>query len=69
MNNQVRKNEKMIADFNSKYSAGDKVKLLKDDDSVEVVTVSSKATLLGGHTAVGWFEEISGCYLLERVIN
>lgn len=60
--------EKQVNTFNEIYSIGDKVRLHVDDNSVKTVTVSNKATILGGHSAVGWFEEISGCYSLDNVV-
>ncbi len=37
-------------------------------DSGEAREAETKYTaeVLSGHTAVGWFKDISGCYLLER---
>ncbi len=55
--------------FNNQYSVGSKVKIKTDSGEIKEVTVESPATILGGHSAVGWFEEISGCYSLDRVIN
>ena len=38
------------------------------DNGQEVKTKMWHApTMLGGHTPVGWFEDITGCYSLERV--
>lgn len=56
-----------VANFNLKYNIGDKVKIQNDAGEIKEVTVKSPASILGGHTSVGWFEEISGCYDLERV--
>lgn len=53
--------------FNQKYKIGDVVQLEMDDKSIKEVTIWHEATVLGNHTAVGWFKEISGCYLLSRV--
>ncbi len=60
--------ESQVHAFNKTYYVGDRLKVKMDDDSIKVVTVRSPATILGGHSAVGWFEEISGCYLLDRVL-
>ena len=60
---------KEVDDFNAKHKVGDKVKLTMDNNEVKEVTIKYKATILGGHSAVGWFEEISGCYSLDRVNN
>lgn len=59
--------QKQIDNFNQKYKVSDKVKIEKDNGNIEIVTVKHEATIMGGHTAVGWFEQISGAYLLERV--
>lgn len=64
-----RELELEVENFNLKHKVGDKVLLKNDAGEVNTVTVKSPATILGGHTAVGWFKEISGCYLLERVIT
>ena len=37
-----------------------------DDGSTVETKVWHEATILGGHTAMGWFEDITGCYLLNR---
>lgn len=60
--------QKLVDEFNAKYSVGDKVKLRKDDESIQEVTVRYPASIMGGHSAVGWFDEISGSYCLQRVI-
>lgn len=56
-----------VKNFNLKFKVGDKVKLQKDDGEIQEVTVKHEATILSGHSSVGWFEEISGCYQLDRV--
>ena len=53
--------------FNNTYPVGSTVNLKMDSGEVKEVTVYDKATVLGGHSAVGWFNEISGCYSLDRV--
>lgn len=59
-----------ISDFNSKHPVGSIVKLKLDGDKGIVdVTVKHEATIMGGHTAVGWFEGVSGCYNLNHVIS
>lgn len=58
-----------IDKFNSTYGIGCKVDIQKDDGSIICVTVANKATIMGGHSAVGWFQEIRGCYSLDRVNN
>ncbi len=58
MKNNIKKQQQLVDDFNSNY-----------DDSIQEVTIRASANLMGGHSAMGWFEEISGCYSLERVIS
>lgn len=55
--------------FNEVHKIGDKVKLKLDLGEEREVIIRHQATILGGHTAVGWFEGISGCYALSSVIN
>lgn len=59
--------QKQVDDFNAKYKIGNTVKISGANDIVKYVTVKHEATILGGHSAVGWFEEISGCYSLDKV--
>ncbi len=56
-----------VENFNLKYKVGDKVLLQTDSGEIKEVTVKSEASIMGGHSSVGWFEEISGCYQLDRV--
>lgn len=53
--------------FNLKFKVGDPVKVKLDSGEVKETTVKHEATILGGHTAVGWFNGISGCYSLKSV--
>ena len=58
--------QKKVDDWNSKYDVGQKVLVRKNDGSeIETETIHP-AEILQGHTAVGWFKDISGCFLLER---
>lgn len=61
--------QREIDQFNSAYPVGSPVNVQMDSGDVKNCTVSSPATILGGHSAVGWFNEISGCYSLDRVIG
>ena len=63
--------QKSIDDFNAKYKIGDDVKVKLDTKETIVAKVKYAATILGGHTAVGWFEhpDISGCYSLSAVVK
>lgn len=60
--------QQQVEKFNLRFKCGDKVKLRQDAYSDwEEVTVRSPATILGGHSAVGWFKEKSGCHSLDFV--
>jgi hypothetical protein len=53
-------------DWNDKYDVGQKVIVKMDDGSEKTTITKYQATVMGGHTAVGWFEGIRGGYLLKR---
>lgn len=59
--------ESQVHSFNKSILVGGRVKLEMPNGEIKVVTVKSPATVLGGHSAVGWFNEISGCYSLDKV--
>lgn len=61
--------QRLVDEFNAKHKPGHKVTLRMDDGSQKEVTVKYSAELLGGHTAVAWFEEIRGAYALNRLVN
>lgn len=64
----LKKLQEQIDSFNSKVAVGDKVKIKSGVDSEwKEVTVSHPATILGGHSAVGWFEGVRGCHSLDFV--
>lgn len=64
----LKKLQEQVDNFNSKVGIGDKVKIrMAVDSEWKEVTVSHNATILGSHTAVGWFEEVSGCHSLDFV--
>ena len=56
--------QKIVDRFNRAFPPGTKVILRKDSGEVETV-VSSAANILGGHSAVAWFEGASGAYSIE----
>ena len=67
MKPQIKQQEKLVREWNEKYPVGTPVIVTKDDDT-EIRTVTThEATMLGGHTAVAWLKDISGCYSLDRV--
>lgn len=63
----IKQLELEVENFNLKFKTGDKINIEKDNGEIQEVTVRAPATIMGGHSAVGWFEEISGCYQLDRV--
>lgn len=59
--------ERQCNAFNARCSVGSAVVVRKDCGThVETVT-RAPAEVLSGHSAVVWLENISGCYLLDRV--
>ena len=54
--------------FNEAYPVGTSVTVQLDgrDEPFKTVTRST-AQVLSGHSAVIWLENVTGCYLLERV--
>lgn len=64
----VRQLQKECDLFNAKTKVGDEV-LVKLDGSSEPFRTRTKsiAQILSGHSAVIWLENVSGCYLLDRV--
>ncbi len=59
--------EKMVEKFNRDFPVGTKVLLrkgvLNDPEAEEIeTTVTAPATIMGFHSAVAWFDGISGCY-------
>jgi hypothetical protein len=64
----LKKLQKECDDFNAKYPVGTQVLLKKDFIDVPVKTkVRHEAYILSGHSAVAFFEGISGCYLISCV--
>jgi len=68
MKNNLKKLQKLCDDFNKQYPVGTAVKLKKDfvDEPVET-KVRHAAYVLSGHSAVAFFEGISGCYDISCV--
>ncbi len=56
-----------VNSFNKVYPIGTKVNVRMDSGEIKSCTVYNVATIMGGHSAVGWFEEMSGAYSLDRV--
>lgn len=61
--------EAQVEKFNQAHKVGDSVLLQLDSGEQRQVKIYHEATILGGHTAVGWFEGVRGCYALESVIQ
>ena len=55
-----------IDKFNAMYKIGDRV-LVNVSGESKFCTVKYQASLLGNHTAVGWFNEMNSCYDLNKV--
>jgi hypothetical protein len=55
----------IVERFNQDYPVGTPVMLKKDTGIVETV-VDAPAEVLGGHSAVGWFRGVRGCYSIEN---
>jgi hypothetical protein len=56
--------QRIVDRFNRSFPVGSRVILRKDTGEVET-TVKAPAEVLSGHSAVGWFEGVRGCYSIE----
>lgn len=56
--------QRMVADFNRHFPVGTRVRLRTDSGEVETV-VRGEATLLNGHSAVAWFDNVRGAYSID----
>lgn len=61
--------ESKIKIFNEKHPVGSVVTVVKDLGERIETKVRHPAQILSGHTAVVWLQDVSGCYLLDRVIG
>lgn len=59
--------QKIVDDFNRAYPVGSEVDVKLDSGKLIHTRVTHEGTILGGHSAVAWFNNISGCYSLDRV--
>jgi hypothetical protein len=59
--------QKKVDEFNINYPVGTEVYITKDDGGIMQTKVKHPAEVMGGHSAIGWFENISGCYSLDKV--
>lgn len=55
-----------VAAWNSVHAVGTEVSVLLDDGQKLRTKTTAPASLLGGHTAVCWLENVSGAYRLDR---
>jgi len=53
--------------FNTEFPVGTDVIVTQDSGDDVASRVRYPASILGGHTAVGWFDGIVGCYDITRV--
>lgn len=56
--------ERVVEKFNREFPTGSKVLLRKDTEEIET-TVERPAIVMGLHSAVAWFEGVSGCYSID----
>jgi hypothetical protein len=63
----IKKLQKQVDEFNNLYRVGSFVHVHKDSGEIVYTTVKTEAQILGGHSAVAWFDGISGCYRVDRV--
>lgn len=55
--------------WNQRVKVGDMVAVHLDNGAIFTTKTRSKASVLQGHSAVIWLENISGCYLLSRCFS
>lgn len=59
--------EAAVKDFNERFPVGTAVVLRKDTETIRTV-VEHPAEILGGHSAVAWFQGVRGAYsIVDRV--
>jgi hypothetical protein len=59
-----KKLQKEVDEFNQKYKVGDPIlyySIIAQSEPPVVTRVRTTARILGGHTAVVWLEDVSGC--------
>lgn len=57
--------QKLVNKFNRRYPVGTPVVLCKDSGEVNT-KVRAPAEVMQGHSAVAWFEGVSGAYSIEN---
>jgi len=58
---------KQVDEWNAKVNVGDTVNVTLDNKNVITATVTSKAFVMGGHSAMVMIFGMSGAYSLDRV--
>lgn len=71
MKQQIKTAGKEVAKFNDRYSVGQKARVWigvrgEGEPSIETET-TTPAQALGGHTAVVWVKDVSGCIALSHI--
>jgi len=65
MNKKQARLNAIVSDFNAKFPVGTEVVLVKDSGAIRT-RVRGEAALLGGHTPVAWFNDVSGCHAIDK---
>ena len=60
--------ESKVKIFNAQWPVGSLVTVIKDFGECVETKIRFPAQVLSGHTAVIWLENISGAYVLNRVV-
>lgn len=55
--------------FNCEMPVGSLVSVRRDNGDVVATRVRARAEVLGGHSAVAWFDGIAGCYAIDRAMS
>ena len=56
--------QRLVDDFNTRYPVGSQV-ILRTDSGERDTRVIHAAEVMGGHSAVAWFDGIRGAYSIE----
>lgn len=59
--------QRQVDAFNAACPVGTPVVVRRDSGDEHYGTVRYPASILSGHSAVGWVTGITGCYLLDRI--
>lgn len=65
---QLAAEQKKVDEWNARVKVGDSVEYREvlDDNKPELFTTRTPADILGGHTAVVWLNNKSGCVCLDH---